>query len=241
MRPDQTKAAAAPGRQRPVDPVAIRRANSLEERSDRGALEAVLAPPDRPYRENPEREDEQREGQGVAPRHEEERRREHDRKTRRRELDPVRSDPILQRPERQQHQRVGERRRRDEAIERDRGDEHGRDHRGDGREHTWSRGSELDPGQQRDAEQGSDVEHVALLDPVRELGGERRHDRDDAHDQGDRRREKCLQPRVERASSRYEDDRRGEWDDEHVQRQLRDVPPQVPEHLAEVVRLLAHG
>ncbi len=93
----------------------------------------------------------------------------------------------------------------------------------------------LDPRDERDAEERRDVEHVPLLDPVGELRGERRDDRDDADRQLDRRREECLEPRVERASAGDEDDRRRERDDEHVERELGDVPPQVAQRLADVV------
>ena len=74
VRPVHRNAAWSPVGERAVDPVAVGRADALEQRAPRELLESVLAPPDRPDREDPEAEDEQRQDERVAPRDEEERR-----------------------------------------------------------------------------------------------------------------------------------------------------------------------
>ena len=102
-----------------------------------------------------------------------------------------------------------------------------------------TRRAPLDPGEERDAEERDDVEQVPLLDPIGELGRERSDDREHTDDQRDRRREERLQARVEGSRAHDEHDERRERDDEHVQGELRDVPPEVAEHLLRVVAPVA--
>ena len=234
------------GRLRPrcerlIDPVPVRRADALEERAARELLEAVRAPPDRPDREDPEAEHEKRKAEGVARRHEEEGRGQACCERERGEPDPVLADAVLQRPQRQEHERVRDGRGREEPVERDRDDEQRGHQGGDRGEHARTRSTSLDPREERDAQKRSDVEHVPLLDPVRELGRERRDDGDDADGDRHGRGEEGLEPRVERAGAGNQDDGRCERDHEHVEGELGNVPPQVPKRLPDVVAPLTDG
>ena len=85
------------------------------------------------------------------------------------------------------------------------------------------------------------VEEVSLLDPVRESGSEHGDDRDEAHRHRDERREERLEPAVQRASATDENDRRGERDDEDVERELGDVPPEIPKNFTELVSGFVDG
>ena len=120
----------------------------------------------------------------------------------------------------------------EEAVERDRDDEERGHDGGDRREQPGPRRADVDPGEERDAEERRHVEHVSLLDARGELRREHGHHRDDADGREHRRREERLQPRVERASTPDEHDRRGERDHEDVQRELGDVPPEVAQRIA---------
>ncbi len=207
----------------------------------REALEAVRPPPDRLERDRPQAEHDERERERVAARHEHEERGEPERQHGGRDRDPVRADVVLERPERQQHERVRDRGRREEAVERDEKHDEGGCGSSHRSEHPWALGAPLDPREEPDDEQWRDVEEVALLDPIRERGresGDHRNLRDrDRH----RRREVGLERWVERPRPSHEHDRRGERNDEDVQRELGDVPHEVVEDLTKRVARVADG
>ena len=195
----------------------------------------MLARPDRVEDRRVVREHEQREDDCIPLRHERERRRERDREQERELGDPLERDVILDAPPRQQHQGVRERRGLDEALERDREDEPGRDGRADPRRDPRAHRSALDPRQQENEEERRDDEQVPFLNPLRELRREGRDDEDQPEAHGERDREQSLQRSVERAGASGEDDCRGDRDDPEVEVELGDVIDEEAEHLEQVV------
>ncbi len=154
-------------------------------------------------------------------------------------VDRIEEQRAVRVPDGKQGERVGDRARLDEPLERDRERQERRAHGRRCSQDQRPRCATVDPDQQADQEERRDDKCVSLLNPVREHRGERRDDEQERDGERDPGGHKGADRRIEPPGEGGHDDERGEGQDAEVEIELREVVQEEARDLIELIVAVA--